>query len=140
MTPNSQAHASRQGLLLVRCVLALLLFIHGAARVHAGGVVPFGEFLDTRGIPFGLGIAWFISLFELLATPILAGGRWVTPISLVFCVIYACGIWLVHAPEGWFVVGLGRNGVEYSVLILACLLGNAWAHRSRSSLQRQGIR
>ena len=29
---------------------------------------------------------------------------------------------LVHAPAGWFVVGLGRNGAEYSVLLIACLL------------------
>ena len=65
----------------------------------------------------------------LCAAPLLAWGRWVTPIALVFSVIYACGLWLVHAPAGWFVVGLGRNGMEYSVLILACLLANAWAHR-----------
>jgi putative oxidoreductase len=29
---------------------------------------------------------------------------------------------MVHAPEGWFVVGLGRNGAEYSVLLIACLM------------------
>lgn len=28
---------------------------------------------------------------------------------------------LVHAPFGWFVVGAGRNGVEYSVLLLVLL-------------------
>ena len=27
---------------------------------------------------------------------------------------------------GWFVVGAGRNGMEYSVLLIACLLANAW--------------
>jgi putative oxidoreductase len=117
------------GLILIRCVLALLLFIHGVARWQAHGVAPFAEFLTTQGFPLGLVIAWAITLYEILATPFLAWGRWVTPIALLFCVIYACGIWLVHAQEGWFVVGLGRNGVEYSVLIMACLLGLAWAHR-----------
>ena len=71
-----------------------------------------------------------------------AGAEWVrrlasegvTPIALVFSAIYACGIWLVHASAGWFVVGLGRNGAEYSVLIIACLLAHAWAHRKPSSL------
>ena len=140
MNPALPAEASRQGLILIRCSLAALLFIHGAARVYVGGVAPFGEFLETRGFPFGLGIAWFISLFELLAAPLLAWGRWVAPISLVFCVIYACGIWLVHASQGWFVVGLGRNGMEYSVLILACLLGNAWAHRPRSLTRDPSLR
>lgn len=130
MTTTRDASA-RQGLAFVRCLLAALLFTHGAARVLADGVTPFGAFLDSRGLPFGLGIAWGVTLFELIAAPVFAWGRWVTPLALVFSAIYACGIWLVHAPAGWFVVGLGRNGAEYSVLILACLLANAWAHRSR---------
>lgn len=127
MTISSRSAA--QSLAMVRCGLAALLFVHGAARLQADGVAPFGEFLDGRGFPLGHGIAWFVTVFELLAAPLLAWGRWVTPIALVFSTIYACGLWLVHAPAGWFVVGLGRNGMEYSVLILLCLLANAWAHR-----------
>lgn len=129
----TRALASQQALIWIRCILAALLFIHGIARWQADAVTPFAGFLEARGIPFGIAIAWFITLFEVMATPILAWGRWVTPIALIFCVIYACGIWLVHATEGWFVVGLGRNGVEYSVLIMACLIGLAWAHRPRRS-------
>ena len=125
---------ARQALAFIRMALAVLLFIHGVARVLADGVPPFGAFLDARGFPFGLGIAWFVTVFELVAAPVFASGRWVMPIARVFSAIYACGIWLVHAPAGWFVVGLGRNGVEYSVLIIACLLANAWAHRPRASV------
>jgi hypothetical protein len=40
----------------------------------------------------------------------------------IYAAIYAAGIALVHAPEGWFVVGLGRNGMEYSVLLISSLL------------------
>ena len=29
---------------------------------------------------------------------------------------------MVHGPEGWFVVGGGRNGVEFSVLLICCLV------------------
>ena len=36
--------------------------------------------------------------------------------------IYATGIVMVHAPNGWFVVGGGRNGAEYSVLLIVALL------------------
>lgn len=131
MKPSAEVPA-RHALAFIRIALATLLFIHGVARVMADGVTPFGAFLEAQGLPFGLGIAWFITGFELAAAPVFASGRWVTPIALVFSVIYACGIWLVHAPAGWFVVGLGRNGAEYSVLILACLLANAWAHRPRA--------
>lgn len=131
--PSPRRHlASHQALVGIRWGLAALLFIHGIARVASDGVVPFGGFLDSRGLPFGIAIAWGVTLFELIAAPLLAWGRWVTPISLVFAAIYACGIWLVHAPAGWFVVGPGRNGMEYSVLIILCLLANAWAHRPAS--------
>ena len=33
---------------------------------------------------------------------------------------------MVHAKAGWFVVGAGRNGMEYSVLLIVCLLALAW--------------
>ena len=128
--------AARQGLDLVRWVLATLLFIHGLARVLAGGVAPFGAFLDAQGFPAGLVLAWAVTAFELVAAPVMAWGRWVTPVALVFAAIYACGIWLVHAPAGWFVVGLGRNGAEYSVLLIACLLCVGLQHRARTESGR----
>ncbi|MFZ5635716.1 MAG: DoxX family protein [Pseudomonadota bacterium] len=125
--------ARSQGLTLIRIVLALLLFVHGATRLGLGTVDDFGVFLEGRGIPLGVGVAWFVTLFELSAAPILAWGRAVAPIALVFATIYACGLWLVHWSQGWFVVGAGRGGMEYSVLILACLFGLAWAHRPRGT-------
>lgn len=131
--PLSVDPARSRGLILIRIVLALLLFVHGATRLRLGTVDDFGLFLDGRGIPLGGAVAWFVTLFELSAAPILAWGRAVTPIALVFATIYACGIWLVHWSQGWFVVGAGRGGMEYSVLILACLFGLAWAHRPHRS-------
>lgn len=32
------------------------------------------------------------------------------------------GLILMPRPAGWFVVGLGRNGMEYSVLLIIALL------------------
>ena len=43
--------------------------------------------------------------------------------------IIGLGMFLVHYPAGWFVVGAGRNGMEYSVLLLAGLIAVAWAWR-----------
>jgi hypothetical protein len=40
---------------------------------------------------------------------------------------------LVHAPNGWFVVGARRNGVEFSVLLMACLVAVALPHLPRTS-------
>ena len=51
----------------------------------------------------------------------LALGVCVRPIAILLMLVYATGIALLHAHEGWFVVGAGRNGSEYSVLLIASL-------------------
>jgi putative oxidoreductase len=30
--------------------------------------------------------------------------------------------------DGWFVVGGGRNGMEYSVVLIACLFAMHWSY------------
>ena len=119
---QSDAARSAAGWTLLRLLLAGLIAAHGWARFIAGGVVPFGEWLGTQGFPFGLAIAAAITALEIVGTLLLAARRFVLPLTLVYAGIYAMGIVLVHAPAGWFVVGLGRNGAEYSVLLIACLL------------------
>jgi putative oxidoreductase len=119
-------------LTVLRCVLALLIAIHGWARFLSGGVVPFGGFLDSVGFPLGFWIAAAITAYEIFGTPLLAWGRLVLPLTLGYAFIYVMGIVLVHAQAGWFVVGLGRNGMEYSVLLIVCLLLvglQAWPRR-----------
>lgn len=116
---------------LLRIALAGLLAAHGWARWWAGGVAPFGAWLDGQGVPWGVVIACGVTLLEILATPILLLGLWVRPLCVVFAAVYVCGLVLVHWPAGWFVVGLGRNGMEYSVLLLVCLAVLAWTHPGR---------
>lgn len=110
------------GWTILRLCLAGLIAAHGWARLLAGGVVPFGAWLDGLGIPLGFAIAASITAFEILGTVLLAFRVLVFPLTLVYAFIYTVGIVLVHAPAGWFVVGLGRNGAEYSVLLIVCLL------------------
>ena len=117
-----------QALLCLRLLLACLIAAHGWARFISGGVVPFGGWLDTQGFPLGFWIAAAITAYEILGTPVLALGRWVSLLCLGYCFIYIMGIVLVHWPSGWFVVGMGRNGMEYSVLLVACLAAQAWVH------------
>ncbi len=114
--------APQAALTALRVVAALLMLIHGLARFFAGGVAPFGTWLDSIGFPFGPGIAWSITAIEIVATPVLAAGFFVRPIALYFAAQLVMGILLVHRHDGWFVVGLGRNGMEYSVLLIAVFL------------------
>ena len=119
---SSTSARSDLGWTVLRVVLAGLIAAHGWARLVEGGVVPFGAWLTGLGFPLGLGIASAVTAIEIVGTILLLLRRFVLPLTLVYAAIYAVGIVLVHAKAGWFVVGLGRNGSEYSVLLIACLL------------------
>ena len=113
---------SEMALTLIRFALAGLIAAHGWARLIGGGVVPFGNWLDSQGIPFGFVVAAGVTAIEIIGTPLLAARKFVFPLAMSYAAIYAVGIVMVHAKAGWFVVGLGRNGMEYSVLLIVCLL------------------
>ena len=68
------------------------------------------------------GSAWAITLTEVVGSLLLAAGRLVFPVAVLLSGIYLVGIFMVHASNGWFVVGAGRNGAEYSVLLIVALL------------------
>ncbi|MFT3807825.1 DoxX family protein [Arenimonas sp.] len=110
------------GWMVLRFALAGLIAAHGWTRLLIGGVVPFGDWLTEQGFPLGFAIAAGITFVEIVGTVLLAARRFVVPLTLVFSCIYAMGILLVHMQAGWFVVGHGRNGMEYSVLLIVCLL------------------
>jgi len=117
-----------QALDVVRIVVALLIFIHGASRLAFGGVAPFGEWLGTQGFPVGVAFAWAVTIYEQIAPVLIILRRFVFWACLGHIGILALGAVMVHLPAGWFVVGLGRNGMEYSVLLIACLAAVAYAH------------
>ncbi len=109
-------------LVILRSALSILIAIHGWARFLSDAVSPFGPFLTAQGFPLGLWIAIGITIFEIIGSVIYLSGRYLFPLSLIFSFIYFMGISLVHFTEGWFVVGLGRNGMEYTVLLIICFL------------------
>jgi putative oxidoreductase len=127
--PSSPDRRSAVCWAMLRVVLAGLLAVHGWARLLAGGVVPFGVWLESQGFPFGFAIASTVTAIEILGTVLFAVGIRVWPLSLLLAAIYTVGAVLVHLPAGWFVVGLGRNGMEYSALLIACLLLVGVQHR-----------
>lgn len=117
-----------RALAVVRIAVAVLILVHGVWRATQGGVAPFGQWLDSQGWPMGLVLAWAVTVYELTAPWLLIAGRFVTPAALGHVFILAIGMITVHLPSGWFVVGAGRNGMEYSALLIVCLLAVAWAH------------
>ena len=115
-------------LVFIRVVIAAVMFVHGAARISYGTVGGFGEFLGSQGIPLGFYVAWAITIFELVASVLLAAGFYTWIIALIFAAELAIGIFLVHRHDGWFVVGHGRNGMEFSAVLIATLLAIAYAN------------
>jgi putative oxidoreductase len=113
---------------LLRVTVALLILIHGVYRLAAGLVEPFGLWLDSLGFPFGYGWAMAVTLYELVGPALMLARRWTSLAALGHAFILTLGMILVHLPAGWFVVGGGRNGMEYSVLLIVSLLAIAWAY------------
>lgn len=125
--PGAPPDRAGRVLELLRVTVALLILIHGAYRLAAGLVAPFGIWLDSMGFPFGYGWALAVTLYEIVGPALMLMRRWTSFAALGHAVILTLGMILVHLPEGWFVVGGGRNGMEYSAFLIVSLLAIAWA-------------
>jgi putative oxidoreductase len=124
------------GVTVLRVAVASVFVIHGVARIVLGIVDDFGGFLSSSGLPAGAAIAWAITVIEIGGGVLLAAGIAVRILALWFGLQIAAGIAMVHAKAGWFTVGAGRNGAEYSALILVSLLvvvlTDSIAHKART--------
>ncbi|WP_338426985.1 DoxX family protein [Sphingopyxis kveilinensis] len=127
---GSKAPADRAERVLdiLRITVALLILIHGVYRLAADIVVPFGTWLDSLGFPYGYGWAMAVTIYELVGPALMLARRWTSLAALGHAFILTLGLFLVHMPAGWFVVGGGRNGMEYSVFLIVSLLAIAWAY------------
>lgn len=111
---------------LLRILVAVFMGIHSIARMSLGIVDDFGTFLDATGYPLPLFLAWLITILEITGAILLIANTWVRYVSIYFIFQLVMGVLLVHLEEGWFVVGAGRNGMEYSVLLIICFVAIIW--------------
>jgi putative oxidoreductase len=116
------------GLDIVRITVALVLSVHSIVRIIDGHVSGFGRSLGSIGFPLGIGLAWLITLSTLAASVALVLRRLVVPACICHMIVLVAGIFLNHIHDGWFVVGSGRNGMEYSAVLIACLTGVLWSY------------
>lgn len=133
--PGAHVDRVELSLSIVRISVAILIFVHGAFRAFHWdpNVTGFGQWLSSLGFPEGLYWAAAVTVYELVAPLFILARRFVTLACVGHIGIISLGAVLVHYPAGWFVVGAGRNGMEYSVLLLACLIAVAWAYAPRKS-------
>ncbi|PIF70575.1 DoxX family protein [Flavobacterium sp. 2] len=112
------------GILLLRIAVAVILLTHSVFGIFDNGINNFGNlYLNQIGFaPFGVFLAWSIKLSHIVAALLLILNKYVKLAGFVTIFIFVMGIILVHFQEGWFVVGGGRNGVEYNFLLICVLL------------------
>ncbi len=108
---------------ILRVALAIILITHSVPGMFDGGVNTFGEhYLNQIGFsPLGVPIAWAIKLSHVVCAILLILNRYIKPAAIITILIFIMGIVMVHFKEGWFVVGGGRNGVEYNFLLICVL-------------------
>lgn len=108
----------------LRIAVAIILLVHGFGGMFNNGVNDFGNlFLNQIGFaPFGVAIAWSIKISHVVAAFCLLFEKFIKPACIVTIFVLIMGIILVHFKDGWFVVGSGRNGVEFNFLLIFVLL------------------
>ncbi len=108
---------------ILRYTIAIILLSHSVFGIFDGGINDFGNlYLNKVGFaPFGVAVAWSIKLSHVFCAILLVLNKYIRLACFVSIFVLITGIIMVHFKEGWFVVGGGRNGVEYN-FVLICVL------------------
>ena len=109
---------------ILRFAAAVILLSHSLHGIFTGNDVnDFGNlFLNKIGFaPFGVVIAWLVIVSQIITSLLMLVNKYVIISSLINIVILIAGIATVHFKEGWFVVGAGSNGMEFSFLLITVL-------------------
>ncbi|RBQ02857.1 DoxX family protein [Pedobacter miscanthi] len=108
---------------ILRISIAIILLSHSVLGIFDGGINDFGNFyLNKVGFaPFGVFIAWAIKLSHIVCAILLIMNKYIRLACFANIFVLIMGIIMVHFKEGWFVVGGGRNGIEYN-FVLICVL------------------
>ncbi len=119
--------------ILLRIAIAIILLSHGIPGMFDNGINDFGNlYLNQVGFaPFGVAIAWAIKISHVACAILLLLNRYIVAAGAVTILILIAGIVMVHYPEGWYVVGGGRNGMEYNFLLIVVIASIMQPHFSK---------
>ena len=109
------------GILLLRVILGVVFFVHGAQKVlgwfGGSGMEKWTLFMNSVNIPKP--IAYLAAYAEMLFGITLILGLYTKISSMIAFIFMLFAIYLVHLEKGFFV---NKGGYEYSlVLAVACL-------------------
>lgn len=109
---------------LLRFGVAIIFLSHSLHGIFTGNDVnDFGNlFLNKIGFaPFGIFIAWGVVISQIITSLLLITNKVVKISCFINIIILIFGIITVHFEEGWYVVGAGRNGMEFSFILIVVL-------------------
>ncbi|MCP9765619.1 DoxX family protein [Lacihabitans soyangensis] len=113
-----------KNLSFLRIALIIVFLMHSVPGIFNNGINDFGKlYLNNAGFaPFGLPLAWAVKLSHLALVFSLLTDKFLKVTSIITILILLVGIYMVHLPNGWFVVGGGRNGIEFNFILIFSLL------------------
>ena len=108
----------------LRFSIAIILLAHSVPSFFDNSINDFGNgYLNQNGFaPFGVYLAWAIKISHVVAAVCLLTEKYIKLVSYLTIFILIMGIIMVHFKEGWYVVGGGRNGVEFNFLLIFAFL------------------
>jgi putative oxidoreductase len=123
---NALFNHPRAGVLLLRWTLAILMVLHGWAKVR-GGVGGIEGMLVANGLP-GL-LAYGVYLGELIAPLMLLAGVWVVPAALAVAINMASAVGLAHMGHLLDLTASGGWRLELQAFFFVSALVVALTHR-----------
>jgi putative oxidoreductase len=121
---NLQLRIVRPGHLaidLVKLAVCAIILTHGMHRYLYGELGPLGDALAHFGFPFPRLEAQLVNLAETGGVLLIALGVLVRTMCAILIFIFATGVVLIHWQLGFFIVGPGEGGWEFSALLMSCL-------------------
>jgi putative oxidoreductase len=125
----------------LRFAVAVILLMHSIPSIFTNGVQDFGNlYLNQVGFaPVGVPLAWAIKLSHIGSAICLLFNVCLKWVAIITILILIAGIIMIHFREGWFVVGYGRNGVEFNFLLIFVLLAIAFPGKAERDKVVNGL-
>ena len=85
-------------------------------------MVPIVYLSEIGFSDLGVPVAWALKISHIVCAFCMLLNKYVQQASVLIILILIAGIIMVHFKEGWYVVGSGRNGMEFNFLLIFVLL------------------
>ena len=118
---SSSGRHSQWGLLLLRLVVGVVMFVAGWMKLFDFGVDTFAKALATEGVPLPEFFAWAVTLLEVVGGAFIIIGLLSRITALLLAIDMVVAILLVTIDIG-FLSSTGKSGAELNLLLIAGLM------------------